>query len=38
MEKGVEIYPILLKYEDKNIYFEKNVEIMEKSVLFQEKK
>ena len=38
MEKGVEIYPILLKYEDKNIYFEKNVGIMEKSVLFQEKK
>ena len=38
MEKGVEIYPILLKYEDKNIYFEKNVGIVEKSVLFQEKK
>ena len=34
MEKGVEIYPILLKYEDKNIYFEKNVGIVEKSVLF----
>ena len=38
MEKGMEIYPILLKYEDKNIYFEKNVGIVEKSVLFQEKK
>ena len=38
MEKAVEIYPILLKYEDKNIYFEKNVGIVEKSVLFQEKK
>ena len=38
MEKGVEIYPILLKYEDRKIYFEKNVGIVEKSVLFQEKK
>ena len=38
MEKGMEIYPILLKYEDKNIYFEKNVGIVEKSVLFQKKK
>ena len=32
LEKGVEIYPILLKYrEDGNVYFEKNVEIAEKS-------
>ncbi len=30
MEKGVEVYPVLLKYKEGSIYFEKNIEIMEK--------
>ena len=35
LEKGVEIYPMLLKYEDRKIYFEKNIGIMKKIALLQ---
>ena len=29
--KGVEVYPMLLSYKNKNIYFEKKLEILRKS-------
>ena len=31
MEKGVEIYPMLLGYENKNIIFRKEIKILEKN-------
>ena len=35
LEKGVEVYPMLLRYEDRKIYFEKNIGIMNKIALLQ---
>ena len=35
LEKGVEVYPMLLRYEDRKIYFEKNIGIMNKITLLQ---
>ena len=31
MEKGVEVYPLLLDYKDKKVIFERKIEILEKS-------
>lgn len=30
IDAGVEIYPMLLRYENRNIYFEKNIKVLEK--------